>query len=108
MGLVAGNRVEHAKHGKGTVSSANGRSTNHPGYADGSPLGVLIEFDNGETHSYKQAAWDKLTVLAPKTLEGKGGDSLSEGEASRVEQVRLLASPSPKPWQALALSLGKP
>ena len=108
VGLVVGNRVEHAKHGKGTVSSANGRTNNHPVYADGTPLGVLIEFDNGETHSYKQAAWDKLTVLAPKRLEGKGGDSLSEGEASRVEQVRLLASPSPKPWQALALSLGKP
>jgi len=51
-GLSVGNRVEHAKHGLGWVSSANGSTNNHPVYADGTPLGVLIAFDNGETHSY--------------------------------------------------------
>ena len=52
VGLVVGDRVEHGKHGKGRVSSANGTTHNHPVYADGAPLGVLIEFDNGETHNY--------------------------------------------------------
>ena len=37
--------------GLGRVSSANGSTNNHPVYADGTPLGVLIEFDNGETHT---------------------------------------------------------
>ena len=52
VGLAVGDRVEHGKHGKGRVSSANGTTHNHPVYADGAPLGVLIEFDNGETHNY--------------------------------------------------------
>ena len=71
--MAVGSRVEHAKHGLGTVrsstkphpnpnpnpspnpnpnqvSSAIGASKKDPVHADGTPLGVLVDFDNGETH----------------------------------------------------------
>merc|ERR1711935_641298 len=52
-GLVVAARVEHPKHGLGTVQSFQGATHGHPTYADGMPLKVKIAFDNGQTHAYK-------------------------------------------------------
>ena len=34
-----------------------------------------------------RAAWHKLTVLPPGTLEGKGATSLSEEESTHIKQA---------------------
>ena len=42
------------------MSSAIGTSKKDPVHADGTPLGVLVDFDNGETHGYRVHSWVKL------------------------------------------------
>ena len=49
VGLVVGARVEHAKHGHGTVQHID-LEAKHPK--------VKVAFDNGETHEFKgSSAW---------------------------------------------------
>ena len=86
VGLTVGNRVAHSKHGQGTVSRANGTTHNHPEFADGTPLCVLIEFDNGQTHSYMQASWYKLRVLPPI---GVSGDESAHSKEARGLIARM-------------------
>ena len=52
--MVVGARIEHAKHGHGTVQHID-LEAKHPK--------VKVAFDNGETHEYKGGSLEKLRVL---------------------------------------------
>ena len=70
--LAMGDRVVHATLGKGTVCSTFGEATKHPLYPDGTPLVVLVEFDDGATESFKQPAWATLTLVVTDPVKARG------------------------------------
>jgi hypothetical protein len=53
---------------------------------------VLVEFDNGQTHSYKQTSWFKLHVLQPERPKklSRGESSLSAVETSQIQEAGLV------------------
>ena len=53
-GVVVGARIEHAKHGHGTVQHID---------LEAKQPKVKVAFDNGETHEYKGGSLEKLRVL---------------------------------------------
>ena len=52
--MVVGARIEHAKHGHGTVQHID---------LEAKQPKVKVAFDNGETHEYKGGSLEKLRVL---------------------------------------------
>ncbi len=85
-GLTMGSRVVHDKHGHGTVFKVEGATSGHPMYGDGTPLKVFVQFENGETHGYKNTSWHKLRVIS----EAKAEDiALDVEEHTKVQKAGL-------------------
>ena len=114
--LGEGARVQHPKHGQGTVST----------FGKGHWAKVVVKFDNGETHGYKAPSWIKLQSIvddppsaAPQSAFGAvacaamargaataGGAAMSGGTRRASEAARAAAGCSCRSWDspsALAL-----
>ena len=65
-GLVVGARVEHVKHGHGTIQHID---------LEAKRTKVKVAFDTGETHEYKGGSLDKLRVMQAAEIQAAKHDS---------------------------------
>ena len=65
-GLVVGARVEHVKHGHGTIQYID---------LEAKHTKVKVAFDTGETHEYKGGSLDKLRVMQAAEIQAAEHDS---------------------------------
>ena len=56
-------------------------------YGDGTPLKVFIQFENGETHGYKNNSWHKLKVISQAKAEDVAVDL---EEHTKVQKAGLM------------------
>ena len=88
-GLVVGARVEHAKHGHGTVQHIAGADL------DLKLTKVKVAFDSGQTHEYKGGSLDKLRVV-PAVAE-RDSTVAVKIDPKRRPDPKASAAPAPAP-----------
>ena len=75
--LAVGSRVRHEARGLGTVSRHDHGHLHHHG-----ELLVVVAFDMGKSHEYRQHAWPKLQdAAAAATTAGAGSAGVADGHA---------------------------